>query len=236
MRRAVLVLAAVLAIAGCSGSSKSDSGRVSSQRTAADTILAEHAVLQLRDLPYGYTEFRAPTTGADRSTEHDLLSCLGVPDARGRPGRVEVRGRLFQQSLSSARIREVVSAVVIEPSAADLERPFRVLMSNRAPPCIETYLRSKFTSDPGIAKLHPHDLTVRSSPVATIGDRRAGFEARVVFSIGGASIDSAYDFFYVRRGRAVAQLVVVGLGTVFPSKQAGSLLETVVGRLKGGAT
>jgi hypothetical protein len=233
MRRAVSVLAAVLAIAGCSGSSKADSGRDSSKRIAADTILAQHAVLQLRDLPYGYTEFRVPPTPADRSTEHDLLSCLGVPDARGRPGRVEVRGRLFQQSLSSAQIREVVSAVVIEPSVADLERPFRVLMSNRAPPCIETYLRGKFTSDPGIAKLHPQGLTVGSSPMAAIGDQRAGFEARVVFSIAGASIDTTYNFFYVRRGRAVAQLVVVGLGTVFPSKQAGSLLETLVGRVKG---
>jgi hypothetical protein len=235
MRRAVSLLAAVLAITGCSGSSKADSGSEASKRTASDTILAQHAVLQLHDLPYGYTEFRVPTSPADRSTERDLLSCLGVPDARGRPGRVEVRGRLFQQTLSSAQIREIASGVVIEPSAADLERPFRVLTSNRAPPCIETYLRSKFTSDPGIAKLHPHGLTVRSSPMAAIGDQRAGFEARAVFSIAGASLDTTYNFFYARRGRAVAQLVVVGLGTVLPSKQAGSLLETVVGRLKGAA-
>jgi hypothetical protein len=135
--------------------------------------------------------------------------------------------------LSSAHVREVGSAVVVEPAEADLARPFRVLASNRASPCLETYLRGRFTGDPRIAKLHPHGLTVRSSPVAAIGDQRAGFEARVTFSSAGNSIETTYDFLYARRGRAVAGLEVVGLGTIFPQNQADSLLETVVGRLKG---
>jgi hypothetical protein len=112
-------------------------------------------------------------------------------------------------------------------------RRFRVLTSNRASPCLETYLRSHFTSDPRIAKLHPRGLIVRSRPMAAIGDQRAGFEALVTFSTAGNSIDTTYNFLYARRGRAAAQLEVVGLGTIFPSKQADALLETVVSRLTG---
>lgn len=227
------MLAVVFFISGCSGGSKASSVPDASKRIAATTIIAKHAVLQLRDLPAGYAELRRPKASPNRLAEEELLSCLGIPDARGRPGRVEAHGRAFQQVLSSAQVREVVSAVVIEPSAADLERPFRVLASNRASPCIQTFLHSTFTSDPRIAKLHPRDLTVRSSPMAAIGDQRAGFEAMVVFSTAGHSIDTTYDFFFARRGRAVAAVEAVGLGTIFPLPQAGSLLETVVGRLNG---
>lgn len=233
MRRTVSAFAVIFVLAGCTGSSKAGPVRSNSKQTVSDTIVAKRAVLQLRDLPDGYTELHQVRASSDRAAEEKLLSCLGVPDARGRVGRVQVRGRLFEQTLSSAHLREVASAVVVEPKAADLERPFRVLTHSGAAPCLETYMRRKFTSDPRLAKLNPHGLTVRSIPTAAIGDQQAGFEARVSFSASGLSIDATFDFYYARRGRAAAQLVVVGLGTLFPPAQAASLLQTVVGRLRG---
>jgi hypothetical protein len=233
MRRTVSALAVVFVLAGCSDSSKPDPLRSSSKQTASDTTVAKRAVLQLRDLPHGYTESHVPEGASDRAAEEKLLSCLGVPDARVRAGRVQVRGRIFEQTLSSASIREVASAVVVEPKAADLARPFGVLTHSRAAPCLETYMRHKITSDVRLAKLHPRGLTVRSVPAPAIGDQQAGFEARVTFSVSGQSIDTTYEFYFARRGRAVAQLVVVGLGTLFPPTQTASLLQTVVGRLRG---
>jgi hypothetical protein len=77
------VLAAVFVIAGCSGASKAHSPPGTAKRTVSDTILAKHAVLQLRDLPTGYTELRTPAASSDRSAEEKVLSCLGIPDACG---------------------------------------------------------------------------------------------------------------------------------------------------------
>jgi hypothetical protein len=233
MRRTVSALAVIFALAGCGGGSKADPVTSNSNQTASDTMVAKRAVLQLRDLPDGYQELHGVQGSSDRAAEERLLSCFGVPDARGRVGRVQVRGRIFEQTLSSAHVREVASAVTLEPTAADLERPFRVLTHSRAAPCLETYLRRKFTSDPRLAKVNPHGLTVRSIPAPVVGDQQAGFEARISFSASGQSIDATYDFYYARSGRAVAQLVVVGLGTLFPPAQATSLLQTLVGRLQG---
>jgi hypothetical protein len=232
MRRIGFMLAIALVAAGCSSGSSSTAPPQPSNHLATDTARAKGAVLQLRDLPAGYTVITARGHAPSSSVGKKLLSCLGLADARGRAGRVQARGAVFVQRLNSSHAREVESAVVIEPTASDLDRPFRVLTQGRAAPCFETYLRSVFASSPQLSKLQSHGLAVRRIPVETLGDQRATFEAHVVFSSAEQSIDTTFDFNYVRRGRSAAELVAVGLGTVFPAAQENSLLKIMVDRLK----
>jgi hypothetical protein len=233
VRRLGVVLVIVLVAAGCSGSSKTAAPNTSSAEVAAETALAKRAVVQLADLPAGYAQFAVDKHSPDPAAQAKLLSCLGVPSASGRAGRVLVRGLSFAQKLNSTHIRQVGSAVAIEPTEAEAEHPLAVLAQGRAAACLETYLKSTFASDPRIARLSPRDLRVRLLRIAApIGDQEAAFDAQVELSAGGQTLPVAFDFYFARTGRAVAELFTGAISTAFPASEQASLLRKMVGGLQ----
>ena len=78
----------------------------------------------------------------NRAAQDQLLACVHLSDVSHLPGRVSVRGNVFVQQLSSSRVLEVGSNVIIEPSAADLARRFSALTDAGTPACLKTYLNA----------------------------------------------------------------------------------------------
>jgi hypothetical protein len=231
----IAVLLALGVLTGCGGSSSHDVAVPSSRRQLdADTSLAKRAVLHLADMPDGYKAVAVESPSANRSAERTLLACLQLADARGRPDRVQVTGALFSQPLGANEARQVVSSVVIHTTSADMERPFVVLGQSRSATCLATYFRTRFAADESLSKLHPREFEVRTLPTTSIrgiGDERAVFRGSFVLTVVGRVVNASFDYLLVRRGRAVAILVVQGLNTTFPPSQAASLLRTIIDRL-----
>ena len=246
--RSLLIALAVAVAGGCGGSgsrsgSGSGSGVASSsssttpgsaRQLAADTALANRVVLQLADLPAGYRPLpRQPKARTKASAAQDqLLACVHLSPVTRRPGRVSVRGKVFEQPLSPSRILEVTSDVIIEPTTADLARRFSALTNASGATCLEHYLRASFAAEPSLSKLAPTGLTMRSIPMDPVGDQRAAIEGSVTFSVASQSIPATFDFYFVRVGRTVEMLATIGLNASFPGTVTGRLLRTLVGRVQ----
>jgi hypothetical protein len=238
VRGAAALLIAALVIAGCSSSTTDVTVPNTPEQNKTDRAVATRAVLHLTDLPDGYRAVVVKSPSANRSTDRTLLACLRLADARGRSGRIQVTGAQFLQALSASQARQVKSGVIIHTTSADMKKPFAVLGQSRSATCLTAYFRTRFADDESLSKLHPRDLVVRTLPMKSIpavGDERAGFRGTFTLSAAGQVVNTSFDYFYVRRGRAVAILVVQGLNTTFPPAQAERLLRTMVDRLGGAA-
>jgi hypothetical protein len=224
--------------AGCSSSSNANpSVTRTPQQRVADTAVAKSILLRRSDLPRGF-ETKPSTSRPSEAERRQEAKCLGISDdvmAKRDADRAEALGDIFVTTLNPTHVLEAGSAVVREPSAAGLSRRFSQLTGPHGISCLKTALQVHFAADSRLRKVRIVGLALHGVPMVSVGEERAAIGGTFTLAAAGEAVDAQLAYYFVRRGRTVAEVSTVAFGVVFPPAVARTAIEKVAARLDAAA-
>jgi hypothetical protein len=181
---------------------------------AADQAWARRVNLTLRDVPSGFRQGPANTSGPGG------LTCRGFsPDL----SRFTITGEAVSRQLASANGMSIFSAAEIFRSVADERGDWAATARREALPCLRRQLQDAVGT---VAK-----VTARMGPAPRVGERSIAFRATLLITANGVKATVWLDVLGVARGRADATLAVISIRTPPSAALERSLLAKLAARL-----
>ena len=219
LRFAACVLAPVLVLCGCGGSTKKVD-------PAADLALANAASLTAADLS-GYTATPYKNSGdIPGPVKTNFAKCLNTKSTifDDTPGAQKVHSPDFKQGSAT-----VSGSIEIDPKRSDIDSGWNTLAKSGFERCMQQLFDAIFTAAmPSGATVG--DTTVTKFDVG-IGRRSLGVEAKTSISYRGRAFTSYIDFLMVARDRAGIEIDTDQLNQPFNRATEIALARTVYDRI-----
>jgi hypothetical protein len=239
-RTALLAAAALLALAGCGGSSSPSATSTKAGASKAPSPLSSPATaavatkinLQAADLP-GYKATPSDPSSAkdaeEKKAEAGLAKCVGAPNV---DAAADYSSDDFSKgdALPSVTISSQVSFNDAETVAKDLAG----FQSAKAPACLQKFVGQVLATATEGATLVPPTVT-RLTPPSTGSDASFGFRMATGVEGGGQKIPITFDILGLAKGRTEVTLLLVGAGTGIPDAQRDALFATLAKRMDANA-
>jgi hypothetical protein len=221
---AVLIVVALIALAGCGGKShKAD--------PAADLALAKQAVLTAADLPGYKGTPHAPDDDIPAGVKKDFATCMGtsVSIFDDTPGAQKADSPDFSAGVGDTL--SVSDTVEIDPTKGDIDKVWDPISKPAAEPCLGKLFEAATTQgaldSPGV-KLGK--LKVDRFDVG-VGDRSVGYAVVAPVSGPGSSIVLYIDVVFAARDRAGMDFSFSNVGTPFDRNLEKTLVQKVYDRV-----
>jgi hypothetical protein len=236
-KRAVLGLAAVLALGGCGDDKDSASSTSTTVAPATTTTLsqaqldkqkAQRIILTATDLP-GYSQ-DPPDPSSDNSPEFEAAANACV---NNNPVIVALRTDndprgAVSPDFSKGETASVSSGVTF----AETEDKARTALADAGaasfPACFSRAFTAEVRKEPTYSNV---SVTTTKLPDITAGDQSLGYRVVTKFRTEGTNVTANFDFTFVRVGRAVANLDDFSLTTAFPAAERLRLATLIAGRM-----
>jgi len=194
---AVLSTVAVAGLAGLAGAAA----------TSAQTAQAKKALLELSDLPAGWTSSPSSSSGAGSfSGAPQLASCIGVPTQLIVTTPPEVDSPQFENRGGTQIVQDSIS---IYPSAKYARQEFAAVSSRKTPGCISALLND--VSGSGLAGGFAGSASVKRLPSAS---GTAAFSVdTTVKAQGRAGTHTHLELVYLVRGQWGDALTLLDVGS-----------------------
>jgi len=194
---AVLSTVAVAGLAGLAGAAA----------TSAQTAQAKKALLELSDLPAGWTSSPSSSSGAGSfSGAPQLASCIGVPTQLIVTTPPEVDSPQFENRGGTQIVQDSIS---IYPSAKYARQEFAAVSSRKTPGCISALLND--VSGSGLAGGSAGSASVKRLPSAS---GTAAFSVdTTVKAQGRAGTHTHLELVYLVRGQWGDALTLLDVGS-----------------------
>jgi hypothetical protein len=182
----------------------------------ADQAWAKRINLTLRDLPTGFRQGGAASSGGGS------LTCPGfAPDL----SRFTITGEANSREFASASGTSILSSAEIFRSVADERADWALTARREALACLRDQLK---TFVAGSAK-----ITTSVRPAPHLGERSISFRATLSVAANGVKATVWLDLLGVARGRGDATLAVISLRGAPSAAVEQSLLAKLASRLAG---
>jgi hypothetical protein len=206
MRAFLLAGAGVLLLAGCGGGEGPRTVTVVETTTApastsaaapatdarADRALARGALLQLSDLPVGWT--------ATSEDDPDRIDCAAFVAARRMP-------RAASPDFAHGDEQFASHAVAVYPTSADADAALSELISANTRTCLGDELKRQL-ADRTEGEAEIGEVTVSELNVEPLGQRSAGLRVHVPISASGVDVDVYGDYVFGQVDRGLTMLSV----------------------------
>jgi hypothetical protein len=220
-------------------SSPPASSKISSQRTAADTALAQAANLKLSDFPSGWTSSPNTPDTSGNAIEKQLADCLHTSiqifeENAKNPSRVESPN--FSDPLGD----EASSSITYEKSEAQVAQQMTIFNKSTLPTCMEraigavmkqAILKSGGATGGAASGVLVGQPVVSRLSFPALAQRSIAYETTVPITVRSLTVNSYIDFIALQRGNAGIFMDFLGVGTPFGSAQERHLTGVVLSRL-----
>lgn len=243
-RRIFAVLSSVLLLtAACGNDSSEDTSEEPSEEPSsstddtrsdtfdADLEVAEAAVLNLDDLPVGWSsKARDDDDDDDDEFDQEIADCLGVPvEEVADSGHPKAESETFVGEDDTEVEAEIVMAPTVEEAIADFEQA----TSDEFLQCIREVLpaviESAAAEEGGEFELG--EASVGPLRVEETGDRSGALRLTIAIEAEGMSVDAYFDILFAQVGRATMQLSAASIFAPADVESSQALLATMVDRI-----
>lgn len=196
--------------------------------TAKDLAAAEAAILQLGDLPTGYTaKSKDPADEADNEKYNaKMATCMGVdPKLLGRSESSA------ESSFVGADEAEVTSEVGFAATVADAEANIGALRNKDFSRCFSATMRQVLLDQGVPPGAELGDITVDPLPFAKLGDEVVAHRTTITVRVENTEVKLVTDLVMVRVGRGAVSMTLQSNDTPFPKTDGEQLTQVVVGRM-----
>jgi hypothetical protein len=220
-RKSIGFFFAVLVAVSCSSSS-------TPHDAATDLALAERAVLNLDDLPPGFT-----------AVAHDPARDLAEPVKRRFAACLKTSPSIFDDATGAQRAHSddfndgantLTNEVELQPTEGQLDAGFGQLAKPATMKCLGQLLTASFGPDASVVPAAATRFEVRG-----VGDRSIGFEVKTTVTTGSTSRPGYVDVLLGQRKRALVTLTATGFGVPYDRNTEISLLSSVFERIRSQA-
>lgn len=234
----VLLLPFLLGAAACGsdgdgGSGSSDTTAASSETTKAeggsadDQAVADAVILELSDLPSGYTEGEAPSEDEEEDPFGDCLSAEGKQLDDATTGDAE------SPDFARGETTTVSSFATVFADEGSAEKAMELVASDELKACFDTIVTEEIKSSAGETEgVTFGDLVLKDASFPKVGEETSALQFVVPISAAGTDVTFYVDLVFFRQDRVVAGLFLGDLGKPFPSGEASTLAGKMAGRMK----
>ena len=226
-RRFVLGAAGIVAclVVSCGGGSKPPlEASAADEAERADRQRANQLVVQLADLPPGWTAAKHEATVEDNQVERELRACLEAPNRPPRTADVD------SDDFKSAQA-QVTSRVTFTVTADDAKREFALTSSPKFPPCLAQVYKRRFGAGAGGSA--PQDVKVEPLRVDPLAEGLTG--NRLIITMPTATGKDVYyaDAFFMLSGRAQVSINFVNRASPVDPQLERAVTSRVAERARG---
>ena len=231
-----------LAVAGCS-SSPSTSATTTASRASSSTLpatpgdetLAKNELLQLSDLPSGWSASGSITSGAGTGLSpqqiQQLASCLGISVSAIDTNPAQASSPTFNDPTGVVSVQDDVS---VYPNAQGARTDFSTFSNPKSPSCIVSVFGPTFRKEAQSGLQSGQTFGTLSASKKTFpsyGDESGQLELVAPITQGNQVVHIYVDIYIVVKGRGESVILVFSPGSPFPLNTATQIVDHSVSHL-----
>lgn len=191
-------------------------------RSEADERLAQAALIDLADLPAGWTA-KEP----DADEDEGAPPCLQSIEDDGHDS-ADAEGPQFDSPNESV---VAMQSVAVYADAGDAADDFALLNSRRTATCLSDYLHDVAVQQSSQAGLEVGDASVEPLASPAVGDRSTASRVVMAVTAGDTELALGYDLVTIHIGRGVSVLMQGGVADEFDDALLDDLAHVAADRL-----